>query len=97
MFEKEQNSSSQDYWRQITVCSVGDAGANPLLKPGEQVWLKSSELIRSKASVSNPAAVPEQCLTTDSSRPEIKESPNSLTVEESLIPSQPSVQPKPGN
>ena len=108
--EKQQNSSSQDYWLQIKVCSIGDAqgvvdppgntsttGSKTSLKPGEQVWLKSSELTPSKASVSKPATAPEECSVADSLRPPIKDPSISLPVEDSLSPAQPSIKTTPGN
>ncbi|MDY6900784.1 MAG: protein phosphatase 2C domain-containing protein [Cyanobacteriota bacterium] len=109
--KKQQNSSSQDYWLQTKVCSVGDGqgvinspgntsttGSKTLLKPGEQVWLKSSELTPSKASVSKPATTPpEECSVVDSLRPLIEDSSTSLPVDDSLPPTQPSIERTPRN
>jgi len=108
--EKKQISSSRDYWLQIKVCSVGDAqeitnpsattsttGSKTLIKPGEEVWLKRSELTPRNAAVSNPTAASEQCSTADSLPPKIKDSSTSLPVDDSLSPSQPSIGPRPGN
>ena len=99
--QKQQISSSQDYWLRIKVCSVGDAeGAiNPstLLKPGEQVWLKSSQLTPSNVSIGDPTTASDLCSTADSSAPAIEDSSTSVPAEDSLTPSQPLIQPKPGN
>jgi protein phosphatase len=110
--QKQKISSSQDYWLQIKVCSVGDGegsinssnssattattSSKTLLKPGEQVWLKSSQLTPSNVSISNPTAPPEQCSVADSSPPAIEDSSNSEPIDDSLTPSQPLIQPKPG-
>ncbi|MEL6459814.1 MAG: protein phosphatase 2C domain-containing protein [Cyanobacteria bacterium J06621_15] len=108
--EKQQSPSSQDYWLQIKVCSIGDAqgvvsssgntsttGRKTLLKPGEQVWLKSSELTPSKASVSKPATAPKECSVADNLRPLIEDSSTSLPVEDSLTPAQPPIETTPRN
>ncbi len=111
--QKQQISSSRDYWLQIKVCSVGDAqgvinssnssaptattGSRTLLKPGEQVWLKRSQLTPSNVSIAEPAAATEICSTPDSSAPAIEDSSISVPVEDSLTPGQPSIQPKPGD
>ncbi|MEM6751562.1 MAG: protein phosphatase 2C domain-containing protein [Cyanobacteria bacterium P01_C01_bin.38] len=111
--QKQQISSSQDYWLQIKVCSVGDAGAinspsasdptattgsKTLLKPGEQVWLKSSQLTPSNVSIGDPTtAASEQCSTPDVSVPPIEDDSTSVPVEDSLTPKQPLIQPKPGD
>lgn len=111
--QKQRISSSQDYWLRIRVCSVGDAegaidssnssaptattGSKTLLKPGEQVWLKSSQLTPSNASIGDPTTASEQCSTADSSAPAIEDSSTSVPVEDSLTPNQPLIQPTPGN
>ncbi len=111
--QKQQISSSRDYWLRIKVCSVGDAegaidssnssaptattGSKTLLKPGEQVWLKSSQLTPSNASIGDPTTASEQCSTADSSAPAIEDSSTSVPVEDSLTPNQPLIQPTPGN
>ena len=111
--QKQQISSSQDYWLRIKVCSVGDAeratnssnspaptattGSKTLLKPGEQVWLKSSQLTPYNVSIAEPTAASEQCSTADSSVPAIEDSSTSVPVEDSLTPNQPLIQPTPGN
>lgn len=108
--EKQPLSSSQDYWLQIKVCSIGDGqgvvsssgststtGSKTILRPNDQGWLKSSELTPTKASVSNPPTTPEQCSTADSSAPNIKDSSTSLPVEDSLTPAQPSIKVPPPN
>ncbi|WP_414618839.1 protein phosphatase 2C domain-containing protein [Calothrix sp. CCY 0018] len=111
--QKQQSSSSQDYWLQIKVCSVGDAegainspnssaptattGSKTLLKPGEQVWLKSSQLTPTNAAIDKPTTEPDSCSTADSSAPAIEDSSTSVPVEDSLTPNQPSIQPTPGN
>jgi serine/threonine protein kinase len=108
--QRQQISSSQDYWLQIKVCSVGEeviatnpstptltTGSKTLLKPGEQVWLKSSQLTPSNVSIANPTTPPNQCSLGDSLAPAIEDSSTSLPVEDSLTPNQPLIQPKPGN
>ncbi len=111
--QKQQISSSQDYWLQIKVCSVGDAegainspnssaptattGSKTLLKPGEQVWLKSSQLTPTNVSIADPTTESDSCSTADSSAPAIEDSSTSVPVEDSLTPNQPSIQPTPGN
>lgn len=108
---QKQQISPQEYWLQTKVCLVGEEviatntsattsisnGSKTLLKPGEQVWLKSSQLTPSNASISNPNTPQNQCSQTDSLPPAIEDSSTSLPVEDSLKPSQPSIQPKPGN
>ncbi|AFY53672.1 serine/threonine protein phosphatase [Rivularia sp. PCC 7116] len=104
--QKQQISSSQDYWLQIKVCSVGDVeaainsatattGSRTLLKPGEQVWLNSSQLTPSNVSISNPANKTSQCTQAETLAPKIEDSSTSVPVEDSLIPSQPSIPSKP--
>lgn len=112
--QKQQISSSQDYWLQIKVCSVGDAqgainssnssaptattGSRTLLRPGEQVWLKSSQLTPSNVAIFKPDPALDSCSTPDSSAPAIEDSSISVPpVEDSLTPNQPLIQPKPGN
>jgi serine/threonine protein kinase len=100
--QKLEIPSSQEYWLQVKVCSVGDApaattGSRTLLKPGEQVWLKSSQLTPSNVSIAEPSTQPDSCSTLDNSAPAIKDSLNSVPVEDSLTPSQPLIQPKPGD
>ncbi len=97
--QKQQISSSQDYWLRIKVCSVGDAeGAiNPstLLKAGEQIWLKSSQLTPSNVSIADPTTASDLCSTADSLAPAIEDSSTSVPVEDSFTPQL--IQPKPGN
>ena len=108
--QKMQISSSQNYWLRIKVCSVGDVdgtinspapsaitGSKTLIKPGEQVWLKFSQLTPSNVTYEpNPAS--DSCSTApDSSAPAIEDSSTSVPVEDSLTPNQPSIQPTPGN
>jgi protein phosphatase len=111
--QKQQISSSRDYWLQIKVCSVGDTqgtinssnssaptattGNRTLLKPGEQVWLKSSQLTPSNVSILQPTAASDSCSTPDTSAPAIQDSSVSVPVEDSLSPVQPLIQPKPGD
>ncbi|MBV6622778.1 MAG: protein phosphatase 2C domain-containing protein [Rivularia sp. (in: Bacteria)] len=106
--QKQQISSSQDYWLQIKVCSVGDVGAainsatattgsRTLLKPGEQVWLNSSQLTPSNVSISNPANKTNQCTQAETLAPEIEDSSTSVPVEDSLTPTQPLVPSEPSN
>ena len=98
VIQKQQISSSQDYWLQIKVCSVGEDGASKtLLKPGEQVWLKSSQLTPTTASIAEPFSASGLCSTADSLAPAIEDSSISVPVEDSFTPSQPLIQPKPGN
>ncbi|MEB3219027.1 MAG: protein phosphatase 2C domain-containing protein [Nostocales cyanobacterium 94392] len=101
--QKEQIPSSQDYWLQIKVCSVGDATpvkdlATPtvtptanitLPKPGEQLWLKRSQLTPSNVSISRPTTAPQQCSTTDSLAPNIEDASTVSPVEDSQNPSSP--------
>ncbi|NJO57395.1 MAG: serine/threonine protein phosphatase [Richelia sp. RM2_1_2] len=102
--QKEQIPSSQDYWLEIKVCSVGDvkgevtvlptptvttAANTTLPKPGEQLWLKSSQLTASNVSISNPTTAPKDCSTADSSAPKIEDTSTSPPVEDSQNPSSP--------
>jgi len=101
--QKEQIPSSKDYWLQIKVCSVGDAkgvqdlstptltpSANTTLpKPGEQLWLKRSELTTSNVAISNPTTARDECSTTDSSAPNIEDPSTALPVEDSQNRSSP--------
>lgn len=106
--QKQQISSSQDYWLQIKVCSVGDVEAainsatattssRTLLKPGEQVWLNSSQLTPSNVSISNPANKTNQCQKADTLAPEIEDSSTSVPVEDYKTPSQQLIPSKPEN
>lgn len=45
---------SQEYLLQVKVCSIGEDSSNTLLKPGEQVWLKSSQLAPSNITIAEP-------------------------------------------
>ena len=84
--QKLEISSSQDYWLRIKVCSVGEDSTNTLLKPGEQVWLKSSQLIPSNASIGEATAASDLCSTADSLAPAIEDSSTSVPVEDSFTP-----------
>ncbi|MGB3651271.1 MAG: protein phosphatase 2C domain-containing protein [Rivularia sp. (in: cyanobacteria)] len=108
---KKQQTSPQDYWLQTKVCSVGEEvrttnasaptstsiGSKTLLKPGEQVWLKLSELTPSNATFSKPSTLSNDCSPSDSLPPAIEDSSTSPPVEDSPSPIQPLIQPKPGN
>ena len=107
---QKQPISSEDYWLQIKVCSIGEevaanlsapkstsTGSKTSLKPGEQVWLKGSQLTPSNTSFSKPTTVPNQCSTPDSSFPRIEDSSTSSPVEDSQNPSEPLTQPSPGS
>ncbi|MEA5594017.1 protein phosphatase 2C domain-containing protein [Rivularia sp. UHCC 0363] len=100
---QKQSISSEDYWLQIKVCSIGEevaanaSGSKTLLKPGEQVWLKGSQLTPSNTSFSKPTTVQNQCSTPDSSFPRIEDSSTSPPVEDSQNPSEPLTQPSPGS
>ena len=107
--QKQQISSTQDYWLQIKVCSIGEevlvtntsgttstsTKSKNLLKPGEQVWLKFSQLTSSNASFSKPNTGQNQCSPEDSLPPAIEDSSTSLPVEDSLTPSKPLIQASP--
>ena len=113
VLNKQQISSSKDYWLEIKVCSVGDVegvinSSNPpapgattrsrtLLKPGEQGWLKSSQLTPTNASIVESTTGSDSCSTPDSSAPTIEDDSTSVPVKKPLTPSQPLIQPKPGD
>ncbi len=107
---KKQQTSPQDYWLQTKVCSVGEEvrttnasaptstaiGSKTLLKPGEQVWLKLSELTPSNATFGKPSTLLNECSPSDSLPPAIEDS-STPPVEDSPSPIQQLIQPKPGN
>lgn len=68
-----------------------------LVKPGEQLWLKRSQLTPSNASISNPTKPPSQCSPSDSLPPTIEDDSTSPPVDDSLTPSEPLSKPKPAN
>jgi protein phosphatase len=76
--QKQQIPSSQDYRLQVKVCSVGGDSSNTLLKPGEQVWLKSTELTPSNVSIAEPTTSVSICSSLDDLRRLIEDERNSF-------------------